>query len=251
MYFVTVLMLIFVRFTTIMMFLPIFNTKDLPSQVKVLFGLTMALLFFFSGNFSVVQEVLNPEMFLWGIVFEVINGLSVGMIILLITNTVYVTGQIIDMNIGFSIISVINPTGEDQMPITSNLYYIFLVIIFLLGNFHHMVILAFMKYLEITPLGALSFHPSYIETYTKLITDSIEIGVAMSLPILVTILIADIILGVLSKAMPGLNVFIIGMPFKILVGLMTLLVVFPVLVKGLHLILSRIMEYIELIIRLG
>lgn len=247
---ILILILIFVRFSTIMTFMPIFSTRDLPMQAKVLFSGMMSFLFLLNGNYSVVENISSPNVFFLSILFEVINGLSVGMIVLFITNAIYVAGQIIDMNIGFSMVSVINPTGEDQMPITSNLYYIFLVIVFMLGNFHHHIIIAFTKYLEMTPLGVLSFNPVHINTYTMLMAETIQIGVMMSLPVLVTILVADIILGVLSKAMPGLNVFIIGMPFKIMVGLLTMVIVFPVLMEHLNRLLGRLLEYIYIVIGL-
>lgn len=248
---ILILILIFVRFSTIMTFMPIFSTRDLPMQVKVLFAGMMSFIFLLNGSYSVVDNIIKPDVFFTSVLFEVINGVSVGLIILFITNAIYVAGQVIDMNIGFSMISVINPTGEDQMPITSNLYYIFLVIVFMSGNFHHQVIIAFTKYLDMTPLGVLSFNPVYVGTYVELISETIKIGVAMSLPVLVTILIADIVLGVLSKAMPGLNVFIIGMPFKIMVGLLTLVIIFPTMMEHLNRLLLRLLEYIYLIIGLG
>ncbi len=247
---IIVLFLIFVRFGATVLLIPLFGARNIPIRVKVLFTLMMAFVFFVSDSYTVGFDIARFEVFAVAIIFEIINGLMLGVVVLIIMNAIYIAGFLIDMGMGFSMANVVSPTSEAQVPVTANYFYILAMILFVLTNAHHSVILGFTRTLQKTPLGSLAFSPLHVEGYLELIKETFVIGFQMALPMITVIFVANIILGLLSKAMPGLNVFIVGMPFKILIGITVLLLMLPLSVTALVEILKRTFDYIDRVVQL-
>ncbi len=247
---IIVLFLIFTRFGAMVLLIPLFGARNVPIRVKILFALMMSMIFFLSDVYSVGFTIERFDSFALAVVFEIINGLMLGAVVLIIMNAIYIAGFLIDMGMGFSMANVVSPTSEAQVPVTANFYYVLAMILFVVTNAHHSVIIGFTRTLENTPLGVLALSPLHVEGYFQLIKETFIIGFQMALPMITVILIANIILGLLSKAMPGLNVFIVGMPFKILIGITVLLVMLPLSAASIVAILNRIFEYIDRIIQL-
>lgn len=220
--------LIFARLSMMMVFVPVLGSRNAPMSLRVALISIMSLMFMMTGAFNYDFLPAQDVQILKAIVFEMINGMTIGFGITIIMNAIYIAGHLIDMNIGFSMVNVMSAQDDNSVPITANFYYTFMLIIFVAINAHHMVIDAFALSLDKLPLGALGFNVSHLASFNELIGLTFDIGFRIAMPITLTIMVTNVILGLLSKAMPGMNVFMVGMPFKILVGLMTLALVFPV-----------------------
>jgi flagellar biosynthetic protein FliR len=238
-------LLIFSRLGAFFMLIPLFGASNVPIQLKVLFTAFLAMIFYSTGEYTIGIDLARFDIIGFGIIFELINGLSIGFVVVAIMNAIYIAGHIIDMDMGFAMVNVMSAQDESEMPITANFYYLLMMIIFVLLNAHHKMIEAFIRSLQIAPLGVLSFSGVTVGTYFELIKETFIIGFQMAMPIIATIMVANIILGMLAKAMPGMNVFMVGMPFKILIGISTLLFVFPVTTKMMVHILDRLLYYMD------
>lgn len=221
-----VLFLIVARITGLFILVPVFSSKNIPILAKTWFIVFMSLLIVpttvvGSLNFS------NMLMIAYYIAIEIFNGLLIGSTVIISISAIYLAGTLIDMNIGFSMVSVISPLDEDQMPVSANLYYIVLMLIFLLTDAHHAIIRVIVRSFDIVPLGEIFFSDLILSELIKVLTDAMELGVKIAMPIILTIVIANVILGILAKAMPGMNVFVIGMPFKIVIGLAVMIITMP------------------------
>lgn len=224
---IIVWVLIFVRLTVMFSFLPVFRSDNVPMTAKILFSSIFSFVFLSTGAFKYSPQSFDLVSMLVNIVFEAINGLTLGFAVLLIMNAIYLAGHMIDTDVGFSMVNVISPQDESSMPITANFYYMLMLVVFIGINAHHTVIDAFALSLNKVPLGSLGFNVTHLSSFTELMSLTFVIGFRMAIPVLFTILVSNLVLGLLSKAMPGMNVFMIGMPFKILVGLLTLLLILP------------------------
>ncbi len=219
--------LIFTRLSMMFVFLPIFNSRNIPMKAKIALISMFSLVFLSSGAFNYTQFSYNTAYLGKSVVFEAVNGITLGFGVMLVMNSIYVAGQIIDMNMGFSMVNVMSAQDESSIPITANLYYIFMLIIFITLNAHYAVIDAFAISLDKVPLGELAFNSTHLAGFTELMSMTFELAFRIAIPIILTVLVSNLILGLLSKAMPGMNVFMVGMPFKILIGLATILLVLP------------------------
>lgn len=225
--YIVVTLLVMFRIGAMFMIIPIFGASNTPLQTKT------GLIFFISwiiipsqlASFSLeIPTFLDLSQY---IVTETLIGLSIGLITLIILNVFYLAGDLVDRNIGFAMVSVVSAQDESELPISANLYYIFALMIFLVTNVHHMLIRAVLKSFDLMPLGSNPILKLIIFDFTDVLTFSFETGFKMAAPFIITVLVANVLLGLLSKAMPGMNVFMIGMPLKILVGLVLFLLVMP------------------------
>lgn len=236
--------LILTRLSMVFIFMPIFSTQGIPTQIKVIFISMLSFAFMSSGVYDASYLPETGVDILLSVLYEAINGMTIGFAIVVIMNGIYIAGQMIDMNMGFSMVNVMSATDEDSLPVTANFYYILVLITFLVINAHHMLIDAIALSLNKVPLGSLGFNLIHVKSYTELVVLTFELGFRLSMPVLITVLVSDIVLGLLSKAMPGMNIFVVGMPLKILIGLFTLVLVFPAMKDALLDILEILGDFI-------
>lgn len=240
---VVIWLLIFLRFGTMLLLVPLFGATNVPNQIKILFTGIMATVFLTTGQYDVGIDPAALDVVLVACIFEIINGLVLGFVVVLIMNAIYIAGHLIDMDMGFAMVNVISAQDESEIPITANLFYLMMMILFVVSNAHHRIIEAFVQSMQIVPLGVLKFNPVHVHTFFELLKETFVIGFQIAFPVILTLLMANLILGMLSKAMPGMNVFEFGMPFKILIGLAVLTVVFPITIQMFQHILERMLTY--------
>lgn len=245
---VIIWVLIFVRISMCLIFVPLFAQNAAPMRVKVIFLSAISLMFMLSGKYTMeIGEITDFEIFK-GIFIESINGFSIGIAATLIMNAIYIAGHLIDMNMGFSMVSVLSAQSDAQIPITANFYYVIFSVLFLLTNAHHEIIDALYLSFNRVSLGELSIKLESVAAINSFISNSFELGFKIAFPIIMTILIANIVLGLLSKAMPGMNVFMVGMPFKILIGLLVVSLMLPVVYELFTQMLKSMTEFIYIMV---
>ena len=243
-YFV-VISLVFARITGMFLLIPIFSTGNIPNNIKAgfLFFLSIIVIPFIMRTANI--SYVNFMDFSYHLGIEFIIGLSFGMVTTIVLGSVYLAGAIVDRNIGFSMVNVISPMDQSEMPISANIYYIFAMMIFLFTNAHHILIQGILESVKFIPVGGDKLNLLLFRDFTELLKDSFIIGFKIAAPFIITILVANIILGLLSKAMPGMNVFIVGMPFKIFIGLLLFYLMIPIYYNSFLEIYDLIFGYLK------
>lgn len=219
--------LVFSRISGLFILMPIFSGKNVTAKLKVglVFFIALAIMPVLSLNSVIIVNSLLE--LAYHIVIEFVIGLTFGFVIVLYLSSIYLAGSLVDRNMGFSMVNVINPMDNSSMPVSANIYYIFAMMIFLFTDGHHIMIQGIVKSFDSVPLGLGKINTLIAMDFVQILSDSFVIGVRIAAPFIITILVANMILGMLSKAMPGMNVFMIGMPFKIFVGLTLFSLVMP------------------------
>jgi len=224
---------------------PIFGSRNYPTQLKIALMLLLTIIIFPLVPRNLVYDLTTFADFGFHLVSELLIGIFIGLIMTFYFNFIYFAGDLIDRNIGFAMVNVINPLDESQIAITSNFFYVFAMLIFLQLDLHHELISAvILSFQEIT-LGTSFFSVTSYPILLDIVVDSFIIGFRISAPFLITVLIANIILGLLSKAMPGMNVFILGMPFKIFFGFLVFIIIMPFLYETFSATISDGFSYFE------
>lgn len=220
--------LIFFRIGGIMLPVPIFGSNNIQPTLKVWFiillSIVMVPLNVDTLDISIADSFVS---LVYYCVSEFVIGLSYGLVSSVFLNAVYVAGAIIDMGMGLSIISVISPQDEQEIPVSANLIYLLAVMIFLVTDMHHVLIRGIEQTFVALPVGSGIFDFSQAMLFNDFISTSLSVGFQLAAPFILTMLIIDIVLGLLSKAMPAMNIFVLGMPLKILIGLVLYLVLMP------------------------
>jgi flagellar biosynthetic protein FliR len=127
---------------------------------------------------------------------------------------------------GFAVANVLDPTSEERVSIIGQFIFIFGILYFLALDGHHMLIRALdQSYVMAPPMGV-GLTGGTVTILVRMFTGMFVIGLQIALPIIGTLFLIDVSLGIIAKTVPQMNVFIIGLPLKTLVGLMILTATF-------------------------
>lgn len=218
-------LLIFVRLSGIFIITPIFSRRNVPIMFKIVFTFLLTLILINIVDFN--QTQLDIYVFLSYILKELFLGTFIGFIIYLFFSSLYLTGKLVDMQLGFSMVNVLDPNSNIQIPITGNFYYIIALLTFLSVDGHHVLIKTLLDSFSIIPLGSYVIKSTIYKEVLVIIINIFIIAFKLSSPILATIFIINIMLGILARTMPQMNVFVIGMPLRIAIGIITLILIIP------------------------
>ncbi len=239
-------MLIFVRIIGFLVFMPVIGGNNGIAMLKIGLAMAISTIIFTSGNVTEVVYVNSIMGYFMLILKEFFVGAIISYIVFFVFNSVYFTGHMTDQQIGYSMANVFDPMTNNQVPITGNLYYFSLCALFIINRGHHMVITAIFYSYKSLPIGK-----SYILGNSGLffgiiniMVEFFKIGFLFALPIIGVILTMDVVLGVLVRAVPKMNVFVVGMPLKVIAGLATLWVIVPIFSEIYYRIYNLVSELI-------
>jgi len=228
---IEVFLLVFVRMTGLFVVAPVFGRRNVPAYFKIGFSFFISLILI---NTTVLQSVEYADTlpgYALLVMKEFLVGLSMGYVAYLSYTAIYIAGELIDMKIGFGVVNVIDPISNIQVPVTSNLYFIASMLIFLAIDGHHMLIKALFDSFSSVPLGSAAFSAGVNNVIMNLFSTIFATGFKMAAPVIATVLITDVALGTISRLVPQMNVFMIGMPLKIVVGLIIVVITIPMFIE--------------------
>ena len=219
-------LLLLARCSAVFIASPVFGRRNIPAAFKIGLSLFISIILL-----NVVKEtpVLTGSLLqlaVW-IAKEVMVGLVIGLVTYIVFTALYFAGEIIDMKIGFGIVNVLDPQSNTQVPIMGNFLYIFTLILFITMDGHLMLISALARSYDIVPAGGVRITASTVTGFASVLKSTFIIGVKISAPVVAAVLLTDVALGILSRTMPQMNVFMVGMPIKILLGMFMLMIMMP------------------------
>jgi len=156
---------------------------------------------------------------------EFLIGILIGFLAFMYFSALYLAGTIIDTQMGFGMVNVFDPQTNTQIPVMGNFYNNLISLIFIITNGHHLLLRALVDSFGIFPIGtSLLIGDRAVEKMVYILMEFFILAVKFSAPVMVAILLANILLGILARTMPQMNVFIVGLPLKIAVGMLTVIV---------------------------
>ena len=227
-----ILILVLVRVSGLFIVSPIFSRTNLPDMYKVGFSLLIAIILM--NTVKGPTAPMGDLLLIIECIKELLVGFIIGFISYLFFSVFFIVGQIVDVQIGFGIVSVLDPESKIQIPITGNFYQMMATLIFLVINGHHVLIEALVRSYDFIPIGTVKISPNMVEQFISIIGKLFILGFKIGSPILVTIILVDILLGILAKTMPQMNIFVVGMPLKIMAGLALIVATMPIFFMTLH-----------------
>lgn len=245
----SIILLLFVRMTSFFMVAPMFGRRNVPLIVKIGFSIFLTIVLYNTIDSSGIIKEDNIYYYTFLILKEIIVGLILGFVSFAMFTAIYVAGQLIDMQIGFGVVNVIDPISSMQVPITSNLYFIFTMVVFLALKGHHLLIKALLMSYQYIPLGSSSFDDNLINDIVRIFGNIFILGFKIAAPVTASVLIADIALGVISRTIPQFNVFIVGMPLKIALGITLMLITIPMFIDIITTLFSEIDKEMLILIK--
>jgi flagellar biosynthetic protein FliR len=159
---------------------------------------------------------------------EVLFGLILGLLFQIIFLGVQFAGGLIDYQIGFALVNVVDPYTSTNIPILAQTKMLLATLIFLMINGHHVLLQGLFESFRLVPLGKVSFQAPLLADIVHFSGRAFAIGLKLAAPVVVTLFITDVCMGIVARTMPQMNVFIVGFPLKIGVGLFVVALSLPV-----------------------
>jgi flagellar biosynthetic protein FliR len=179
------------------------------------------------------------------VVSQMMIGFVIGFIIALIFTAFQLAGEFFSFQMGFGITEVFDPLSQIEVPLVGQFQYLLAILVFLAINGHHLLITALYQSFEVIPIFNFSDVAKIQQlgiSLTKLFSNTFMIALKIAFPIMATMLVVAFVLGLLAKASPQMNVFMVGFPLQIGIGLLTYLIVMPFLIEAIGKIINFIFD---------
>lgn len=212
-------LLVFTRITCFIYIAPFYGMTNTPNRVKIGLGFFVSVLVY--SMLSPYETIAYQSVEGYAIVVlkEALTGLLIGFGANICMSITSLAGQIIDMDIGLSMATMFDPTTKEQTTISGGFYQYVVMLMLLVSGMHRFILQALIETYELIPVNGAVFHTEALLTaMLQFMSDYIVIGFRICLPVFMVILILNVVLGVLAKVSPQLNMFSVGIQIKILVG---------------------------------
>ncbi|MHC0038146.1 flagellar biosynthetic protein FliR [Pseudoneobacillus sp. C159] len=221
-------LLVFVRITTFMVVVPVFSGRQVPNIYKI--GLSLVLTGLCIGVINDPIEEPPFETLILLILKEFMIGIFLGLVPKILFYAVQIAGSMLDIPIGFSMASLFDPSSGVNVQLTGHFKNIFAILVLLATNGHHLLIQGILASFDWVSLETLV--PSFLDgSLSTILIDNVQkmflIGFMMAAPILGTMFVLDIALGLMAKTVPQMNIFVVFPPIKILLHFSIYIVVLP------------------------
>lgn len=236
-------MLIMIRIASFIWISPGFSFRSMPQLGKFVIAAGISLAVY--GILPLPAELLTTGMFILLGIKEVLLGIAIGYISQLFFSGVEMAGTFVDFQVGFSMSMSFDPMMGIQSAFYGRVYYWILMVSYFATNMHHHLIRVLIHSYEKIPIEQLEFNHFGIEGIVELFGYVFEIGVNLALPLVTVALLSEIVLALLSRTIPQINVLILGMPLKILVSIIFIYFFLPSLVENIEIILPEMLRYMR------
>lgn len=218
-------MLVFARIGTMIMLLPGLGEMSVPVRVRLVMALVLAAVFLplHRNAYSIDMNSFGPIILLLG--QELLTGAVLGMTARLTISALAVAGAVVAQQMGLGFVTAVDPTQGQQNVIVGNFLTLLGVTMIFATDLHHLVIAALNDSYRLFAPGEILMVGDIAMLVTRTIASAFRVGIQLSAPFLVFGLLFNLGLGVLSRLMPQMQVFFIGMPLSILLGFIILLLV--------------------------
>ncbi|MFS0782287.1 flagellar biosynthetic protein FliR [Bacillus sp. 1P06AnD] len=225
-------LLVLVRVSCFFVTMPIFSYKTIPAMHRI--GLSVFLAWIMYYTLDIPRIELDYQ-FIMLVFKEASVGLLIGFVAYMILTAIQIAGGLIDFQMGFAIANVIDPQTGVQNPLTGQYLYTFALLFLLVTNGHHLLLDGIFNSYQFIPIDQLSIPFGNEKMFWFIIhafNKAFLIAFQMAIPVVGSLFIVDISLGILARTVPQLNIFVVGIPVKIVVSFIVLIIVMSVLLTS-------------------
>lgn len=238
-------LLVLMRIASFVFVAPFFSTKGVPNNVKIGLSVFVAYLMYNFGPEHIYPEYNTVLGYCTVVLKEVSVGLLIGLAAQMCTSIVLFAGRIIDMEVGLSMANVFDPATNQQSSITGVLLQYGVMLILYTTGLHRYLLKALMETFTLIPIGGVQLNTDkLLASLITFLGDYIIIGFRICLPVFASITLMNIVLGLLAKLAPQMNMFSVGIQLKLLAGLSVIMVTIMLLPDVCNFITTQIRQMI-------
>jgi flagellar biosynthetic protein FliR len=245
---------LFLRIGAIFIMIPVIGERTVPLRVKggVAILISLLLLPTVQAKLPDLHSESDAGIFILAIAMcsEVLIGIAIGFASKIIFTGIRFAGEMIGIQIGFSIVNVIDPISSAQVSIISEFQYLVALLVYLAVDAHHTFILAIADSYRFVPPFAYHFSGSLMQHILVFSKGLFVTAIKISAPVMAVLFFTNVALGVVARTVPQINIFIVGFPLQIAVGLTILGLTTPFFVNLVQGELARLAIEVYALLRL-
>lgn len=202
--------LVLTRVSGLAMTAPIYGAQEVPMQIRALISFALAVLIVptqLGAHFPNPKTLVDLVLILGG---ELLIGLTLGLGVMILFSGIQLTGQIIGQVSGMTLADVFNPAFDTSIPLLSQMLYMFTLAIYVTVSGHRMLMGGLLNTFATIPPGMGTLSTSLGDASITLLTQSFDLGIRAAAPAIVALLVATLVLGLISRTLPQLNILAIG-----------------------------------------
>jgi len=216
----------FMRVAALFSAAPVFSLRQFPMRARLALAVLITWLMQPLIPSALVVDVFGPESFLIALQ-QIAIGLAMGFLIQMVFQALIFGGQAIAFSMGLGFAFMMDPQNGVQVPVVSQFYLLLATLAFVAGNGHLVLLGVMADSFQVMPVGMEGIDRAGIYNIVAWASELFAAGVVMSLPVVVALLLINIGMGVVGRAAPQLNIFSVGFPITLLMGLVLMWLTVP------------------------
>ena len=239
-------LLILMRVATFIYVAPFFSLNGIPNNIKIGFSVLFTVMLYNVVPRTPVEygTVLGYAVI---VLKEALTGLLIGYGAQIVSTILNFAGHISDMETGLSMVTVFDPATRQNVTITGAYYQYGISLMLFISGLYQFILAALRESYNLIPVnGAIFSSDRLLASMIEFLKDYVSIGFRICLPIFAVMLLLNSILGILAKVSPQLNMFAVGMQFKILIGLSVLFITVGMLPSVSAMLLGEVKKMVTL-----
>jgi flagellar biosynthetic protein FliR len=219
--------LVFVRVRTLLFVFPLISARQVPMQVRFGLGLVLSLIL----CHTVKPIPVSADLFMLGaaVASQVLLGLVVGYVAALVFAGIQFAGSLIDLQMGFAVANVLNPATQQNVTIVSEFQLAIATLVFLATNSHYVLITGIARSFTLAPLPYVNLDPAVAGDVMIFFTQAFLMVFRIAAPAITALFLTNVALALMARVAPQMNVFVIGLPMQVGVGLVMLALSLPLI----------------------
>ena len=225
---VAIFLLVLTRTSGIFFISPFLGSMNVSARLRAGAAVGVAVILFpVVMKLQVLQAPASVLLFAATVIKELFIGWLIGLVAFITLSAVNLAGKVMDMQVGFAVVNMMDPTTQQQTGLIGNFLYNLSIIYFLITNGHHIILSALAESFRIIPLNSMVWNDSLPQLMTDLTAGIWLNGMKIAMPITFAILLTNVGMGILARTMPQMNIFVVGIPMHLMVGTTMLSMILP------------------------
>ncbi len=245
-----VFLLMLTRLSGVFIASPFFGSMNIPKYIRVGTAFFMAVVFFPVVD-NLPQLRLPTTVFGYAgvVLVELFIGWLIGFVAYITLSAINMAGKIMDLQVGFSMVSVMDPTSGQQNALIGSFLYNLGIIVFLVTNGHHVLLSAMVESFRAIPIMGMETNLAITDLMVNFTNGIFSTGVKIAMPVTFAILLTNVSLGILARTMPQLNIFVVGVPLQIIIGIFILALMLPFYILFLDVLFNEVYGNIAVVFK--
>ncbi len=247
---VAAFLLVLTRSSGIFFISPFLGSLNISYRIRACAAVLLAIVIFpVVVKNAVIQVPDTILLFAFTVVKELFVGWLIGLVGYIALAAVNMAGKIMDMQVGFAVVQMMDPTTQQQTGLIGTFLYNLTVIYFVITNGHHVIISALAESFRVIPIDSMVWNTSLPQLINDLTAGVFMNGMKIAMPVTFAILLTNVGMGILARTMPQMNIFVVGIPLQLTIGTSMLSMILPFYILFLDVIFNEMYANISIALK--